>query len=275
MMDSDAIDRFRRLVLDWFDEHGRDLPWRETRDPYRILVSEVMLQQTQVSRVVPKYFEFLDLFPDVGSLAATSTGSVLRAWKGLGYNRRALYLKRTAESIHVDRFGRFPVDISSLESLPGVGRYTACAITCFAFEAHVAVVETNVRRAIEWFVDPSLNTRLLESTVNELASSLLPAGEAWKWNQAMIDFGALFVPPRPRNSRLKRSEPRFEETDRFWRGRIVDVLRIAEEPLYLDGILSRLPQNPDEKRVRALLSALSDEGLVRYDAGSGRAELEG
>jgi A/G-specific adenine glycosylase len=275
MTEVEAIRGFRRLVLEWFDENGRDLPWRATRDPYRILVSEVMLQQTQVSRVLPKYFEFLELFPNVESLSRASTGSVLRAWKGLGYNRRALYLKRAAEYIQAECGGRFPTDVSALEGLPGVGFYTARAIACFAFEAHVAVVETNVRRAIEWFVDPTLHTRVPESEVQRLASNLLPPGQVWRWNQAMIDFGALRVPPRPRKSLPERPTPRFEETDRFWRGRIVDVLRVAEEPLCLEAMLDRLPHEPDELRVRALLTALADEGLVRYEASSGRAELEG
>ena len=234
-----------------------------------------MLQQTQVSRVLPKYAEFLGLFPDIATLSEASTGTVLRAWKGLGYNRRALCLKRTADYLQLEHAGEFPREVSDLQKLPGVGPYTARAVACFSFEAHVAVVETNVRRALDWFIDPTLNTRLSETAVNCLATSLVPAGQAWLWNQAMIDFGALYVPARPRTSQRDRPLQRFEETDRFWRGRIVDVLRVAEEPVSLETMLAHLPPTPDKRRVRALLAALSDEGIVRYDASRDQSELGG
>lgn len=270
----DELRSFRHLVLDWFEENQRDLPWRNTRDPYRVLVSEVMLQQTQVSRVLPKYTEFIEHFPSVAALGAASTGEVLRAWKGLGYNRRAMYLRQTAEAIQLEYRGIFPERISDLERLPGIGRYTARAIACFAFEAHVAIVETNVRRAIDWFVDPALKTALPQAALEHLAMRLLPPNVAWQWNQAMIDFGALYVPTRPRNSDRPRPAQRFEDTDRFWRGRIVDVLRVAEGALPFEAMLEQLPYRPDERRVRKLLTALSDEGLVRYDVASGRAALD-
>jgi A/G-specific adenine glycosylase len=131
------------LLLDWFDEHRRDLPWRRTRDPYAILVSEVMLQQTQVSRVVPRYLAFLERWPTVADLAAASTAEVIREWQGLGYNRRALNLHRAARRIAAEGW---PDDLTKL---PGVGRYTADAVARFAFAADVLPVDTNVRRVLE------------------------------------------------------------------------------------------------------------------------------
>jgi A/G-specific adenine glycosylase len=131
------------LLLDWFDEHRRDLPWRRTRDPYAILVSEVMLQQTQVSRVVPRYLAFLERWPTVADLAAASTAEVIREWQGLGYNRRALNLHRAARRIAAEGW---PDDLTKL---PGVGRYTADAVARFAFETDVLPVDTNVRRVLE------------------------------------------------------------------------------------------------------------------------------
>ena len=130
-------------LLSWFGEQGRDLPWRETRDPYAILVSEVMLQQTQVARVVPRYLAFLGRWPTVGALAAASPGDVIREWQGLGYNRRALNLHRAARRIAAEGW---PADLTEL---PGVGRYTADAIGRFAFEREVLPVDVNVRRVIE------------------------------------------------------------------------------------------------------------------------------
>jgi A/G-specific adenine glycosylase len=131
------------LLLDWFDEHGRDLPWRRTSDPYAILVSEVMLQQTQVSRVMPRYLAFLARWPTVAELAAASPGEVIREWQGLGYNRRALNLHRAAGRIAAEGW---PDDLTKL---PGVGRYTADAVARFAFAADVLPVDTNVRRVLE------------------------------------------------------------------------------------------------------------------------------
>ena len=130
-------------LLDWFREHGRDLPWRHTRDPYSILVSEVMLQQTQVARVVPRYHAFLDKWPTVDALAAATPGDVIREWQGLGYNRRALNLHRAARRIAAEGW---PHDLTEL---PGVGRYTADAVARFAFDEPVLPVDTNVRRVLE------------------------------------------------------------------------------------------------------------------------------
>ena len=132
-----------KALLAWFDEHGRDLPWRRTRDPYAILVSEVMLQQTQVARVVPRYLAWLERWPSIESLAAASPGDVIREWQGLGYNRRALNLHRAACRVAADGW---PDDLTEL---PGVGRYTADAVARFAFERPVLPVDVNVRRVLE------------------------------------------------------------------------------------------------------------------------------
>ena len=155
------------LLLAWFAEHGRDLPWRRTRDPYSILVSEVMLQQTQVARVVPRYEAWLRRWPTVSALAAAAPSEVLREWVGLGYNRRALALHAAARVV---ARGGWPDDLTAL---PGVGPYTAAAVASFAFGADVAAVDTNARRVAE---------RLGRGAPAEL----LPAGRAAAWNQAMM-----------------------------------------------------------------------------------------
>ncbi|HET6174637.1 MAG TPA: A/G-specific adenine glycosylase [Gaiellales bacterium] len=161
-------------LLAWFAAHGRDLPWRRTRDPYAILVSEVMLQQTQVARVLERYPLWLARWPTPAALAAAPAADVLRAWSGLGYNRRALNLQNAAR--RVVELGEFPRDVAELERLPGIGPYTARAIACFAFGAEVLTLDTNVRRVLE----RSLGTTEISP----------PPGRAWDFNQALFDLGA-------------------------------------------------------------------------------------
>jgi A/G-specific adenine glycosylase len=251
---------FQRQILDWYAVHRRDLPWRGDPDPYHVLLSEVMLQQTTVQRVVPKYHEFLARFPTIADLAEASTADVLRSWAGMGYNRRALNLKRAAEVVSREHGGVLPSSVELLERLPGIGRYTARAVACFAFGVQVAVVDTNVRRVLSGFA----GGRLSEGEVDELARQLLPAGGASEWNQALMDYGALVYRAKRGGGRVA-SEP-FITSNRFWRGRIVDTLR-AHPTLSLAALLDSLPsERRDETRVRSLVRALHEEGLVQYDA---------
>lgn len=183
----------RRALLHWFRHHGRDLPWRRTRDPYRVLVSEIMLQQTQVDRVKPKYAAFLELFPTLEALATASPGDVIRAWAGLGYNRRALNLQRTARAVLNEHHGQFPQTPDELQTLPGIGPYTAGAVACFAFERDVAFMDTNIRRVIRrLLVGPDDGAvQPTEKQLLALAAAAIPADEGWTWNQALMELGAL------------------------------------------------------------------------------------
>ena len=242
---------FQQGLLDWWRENHRDLPWRQTRDPYRILVSEVMLQQTQVDRVIPYYERWLEAFPTVEALAAAPTAEVIRLWAGLGYNRRAVNLQRTAQAV-VDRGGEFPHDVESLRTLPGIGPYTSGAIACFAFEQDVPFIDTNMRRVLHRvFLGPEIPEQLAtDREITALAAEVIPPGNGWTWNQALIEFGALHCTARKPlcvvcplqqscaawpdiQSRLA-NQPRgrgkaaaipFEQTNRYFRGRIVDALR--------------------------------------------------
>ncbi|MFV9507228.1 MAG: A/G-specific adenine glycosylase [Oscillochloridaceae bacterium umkhey_bin13] len=180
-------------MLAWFADQARDLPWRHTRDPYRILVAEVMLQQTQVDRVLPKYAAFLDAFPSLDDLAAAPRAEVIRLWAGLGYNRRAVNLQRAAQAVRDQHGGVFPQDVALLQTLPGVGPYTAGAIACFAFEQPVAFLDTNIRRVVrralvgpETAPPPTSDRQLLS-----LVAPLIPEDRAWAWNQAIMELGAL------------------------------------------------------------------------------------
>lgn len=244
---------FQRNLLAWWDDNARDLPWRHTRDPYRILVSEVMLQQTQVDRIIPYYHQWLEAFPDVGALAAAPTADVIRLWKGLGYNRRAVNLQRAAVAV-VECGGTFPNSVEELVALPGIGPYTAGAIACFAFEQDVAFVDTNMRRVLHRvLVGSDVPVRQLgDKEIVALADRAIPDGDGWRWNQALIEFGALqctartpacvICPlqqqchafPKVLTDLKKQASSRkestgntvpFQQTTRYFRGRIVDVLR--------------------------------------------------
>ena len=183
-----AVAEVQAALLSWFGATGRRLPWRETADGYAILVSEVMLQQTQVDRVIPVYHAFLRRFPTFESLADAPAGEVIRAWAGMGYNRRALNLQRAAQAVVERHGGALPTDPKALRSLPGVGEYTANALACFAQGRQVAVVDTNVRRVLgRVFHWPSLP---LDREVAATAERVLPEGKAWAWNQALMDLGA-------------------------------------------------------------------------------------
>ncbi len=238
-------------LLAWYDRRGRDLPWRATTDPYAVLVSEVMLQQTQVARVVPRYEAWLVRWPTAAALAAASVADVLRAWVGLGYNRRALRLREACAV--VTREG-WPDDLTAL---PGVGAYTAAAVGAFAFGRHRVALDTNVRRVLERTGGPVVLSP--------------PPGRAAAFNHAAMDLGAtVCTARRPRcdgcpvrawcpsagavaalPGRARRPRPRFEDTDRWVRGRVVAALAVGDA----------LPAVAPERLDRAL-AGLARDGLV-------------
>lgn len=288
----EKIERVREHLLAWFEANRRDLPWRKTRDPYRILISEVMLQQTQVDRVIPYYENFLTLFPTVHDLAAAPASKVIQAWAGLGYNRRAVNLQRTAQAV-VERFGgEFPHSIDELRSLPGIGPYTAGAVACFAFEQDAAFIDTNMRRVIHrLFAGAELpEPALTEREIVELAARLVPAGDGWRWNQALIEFGALQCTARkpacvicpmqtdcvafptmlatlaelPKGTRRKQ-EGAFEGSNRFYRGRAIAALREADSGLDLGDLGARLRDDYSEQDLPWLVDlvrSLERDGLA-------------
>jgi A/G-specific adenine glycosylase len=189
---------FQRRLLRWYAKHGRDLPWRHTRDPYRILVSEIMLQQTQVGRVIPKYHEFLERYPTFERLARAHAADVKRAWRPLGYNIRPVRLQGIARETIARYNGRLPEDSRALRTLRGIGRYTAGAILSFAYGKDAAVLDTNVRRVLgRVFLGPRRMARVRgQRTFWELAEALVPRGRAYDFNQALMDFGATWCTPR-------------------------------------------------------------------------------
>ena len=202
--DPRAVKSFQRQLLAWYARHGRDLPWRRTRDPYRILVSEIMLQQTQVERVVPKYEQFLARYPTLEALATARVRDVRRLWYPLGYNIRPVRLHAIARESMARYGGRLPDTDEQLRALPGIGRYTAGAVLSFAYGRDAAVLDTNVRRVLtRVFLGPRRARRVRGVKAYwDLVEALLPRGRCYDFNQALMDFGATWCTPRtPRCAR--------------------------------------------------------------------------
>lgn len=190
--------RFRRRLLRWYDRHGRDLPWRRTRDPYHILVSEMMLQQTQVDRVLPKYSEWLSRFPTMESLAASTVSEATRAWYPLGYNIRPVRLHTIAREV-VSRYdGKLPSDADSLRAFKGLGEYTVGAVRSFAFGQRAPIVDTNVARLLSrvFLGNGKRERQPTKRHLWTLSQALLPYRRVFDFNQALMDFGATICLPR-------------------------------------------------------------------------------
>lgn len=251
---------FQSFIFDWWKKNKRDLPWRHTRNPYHILVSEVMLQQTQVSRVIPTYILFLRTFPTIHSLSQSSLSQILKLWKGMGYNRRALYLHQLS-CIVVERYsGVIPDDFILLTKLPGLGIYTARALLVFAFNKNTYMVDTNIRKILTYFFFN--NNPQKEKDIESLAEKLVPTGRSWEWHQALMDYGALELPSLlPKTKKMKPSIP-FKSTDRYFRGRIIDELRLSSQSKKEFVLLLVSKYGKSAEYFEILLDKLSQEGLI-------------
>jgi A/G-specific adenine glycosylase len=295
MVDAALIQQTRDRVLAWFEEAGRDLPWRATRDPYRVLVAEVLAQQTQAARAAAAWPRFLERFPDVHALAAAAPAEVLRAWQGLGYNRRALALRATAQAV-AER-GGWPGTVEELAGLPGVGPYTARAVACFALGLRVAPVDTNVARVLVRSLAGTDPAELSPAARQRLADQALPppagapplgspdpSGRAWTWSSALMDVGALHCRPRPRcdgcplelSCRWRalgpaappprpRAQAPFATSDRRWRGAVVRALAAADDGLDRAGLADAVQAAAAGRPAGwfdTLLARLEAEGMV-------------
>jgi len=288
----------RAAVLGWFDARGRALAFRSTRDPYAILVSEVMAQQTQISRVVEAWARFLDRFPTVAALAAATPADVLRAWRGMGYDRRALNLRRAAKAVVAEHGGSVPSDVAALERLPGIGPYTARAVASIAFGRAVGAVDTNVRRVIGRSLagDPAPPPAWLQAAADASVDPARPGD----WTHAIMDIGATICRPtrpdcaacplrpwcrtvaasgqaaagfamvaagdRAERRDRPRARPRaipFPATTRWLRGRIVDRLRLADGAAWTE-IAGPIGVH-DPAAIRSALDALDRDGVIERD----------
>ena len=268
----------QQRVLNWGLAQLRDLPWRHTRDPWAVLVSEVMLQQTQVDRVIPRWFAFLAAFPTPHACAEASLGDVLRLWQGLGYPRRARNLHMAAQEVVA--LGEFPSTLTGLLALPGVGNYTARALRAFAFELDAAVVDTNIARVFARVAGQRLTAR----EVQVAADAALPGEQAWAWNQCLMDLRAVLCRPRdPRcgdcplrndceyhgvgddpavgSAGVSGKQTRFDGSDRQGRGRLVKALGAAPVAVAAIPAVMGWPDQPD-RALRVAATVVTDRLAV-------------
>jgi A/G-specific adenine glycosylase len=264
-------------LLGWFAGRQRDLPWRRTRDAWAVLVSELMLQQTQVARVVPRFAAFLTKFPTPAHCAASPVADVITSWAGLGYNRRAVNLHRTATAVVAEHGGCLPDRLDALVALPGIGPYTARAVLAFAFEQDVGVLDVNAVRVLSRVTGRSIT--------QPEADALVPPGLGWTWNQAVLDLGATVCRPVPDCAacpladahcawvKAGRRDPdpwvrampqsRFAGSDRQGRGRLVDALRSG--PVGRDELPAVMGWPDDRPRADRVAATLVTDGLAEVD----------
>ncbi len=270
-------------LLGWFGAEGRDLPWRRERDPWAILVAELMLQQTQVARVVERWPRFLRRFPNPTACARAATAEVIDEWAGLGYNRRAVNLHRAATAVVEHHEGSVPSGLGELLALPGIGPYTARAVRVFAFEEHDAVLDTNVARVLARTTGRTLGRAEAQS----LADAAVPTGRAWAWNQALLDVGAGHCrsrtpvcegcpltsacnwcqagrpapDPAVGSAGVSGRQARFAGSDRQGRGRLVDALRAG--PVDEADLADVMGWADDPDRARRVADRVVADGLAR------------
>lgn len=289
---------FQKTLLHWFQKNQRDLPWRKTKNPYPILLSEIMLQQTQVLRVIPYYHQFLQKFPSILDAANASSRDVILLWKGLGYNRRALYFHRLCQRIAHHYNGQLPKDGKILQSLPGIGPYTAQAIAVFAFRQPGTCLDTNSKRVLHRFFfgpnRPKINPRIKQFF--EKANSIAPKRRSWEWNHGLMDFGSLvcgakrplcrqcplaphckarsFFMDGGKNRRLyvkRRAEPapvsEPKTPNRIFRGRIVKLLCSSPthsfNPQSIGQLIKRNYSPNDREWLDSILHSLQKDGLLQ------------
>lgn len=257
---------FQKIIYDYYDKNRRQLPWRETNDPYHILVSEIMLQQTQVERVLEKYPAFIGTFPDFRALANADFRDVLMTWQGLGYNRRALLLKGLAKSVVQDYSGDLPSNSNDLLKLPGIGKATAGAILAFAFHIPSVFIETNIRRVFihHFFPDSSV---ISDKAIFPLVEETLDTQNPRVWFYALMDYGSMLRKyienPNRRSAQYQKQSP-FKHSDRKIRG---EVLRMLIRKLHISENEVYALDDKNSERVKKILFQMEKEGLIRKQDG--------
>ncbi len=254
------LKKFQRDVWSFYREQGRTLPWRDNLEPYAIVVSEVMLQQTQVKRVTPKFNDFLELFPNFSSLAKATLADVITVWQGLGYNRRGLFLHNLAKRVVENYNGVLPDEVRALESLPGIGPATARSIAAFAFNAPVVFIETNIRRVFlhHFFAG---QVKVSDRELLPLIEATLPIDNAREWYWALMDYGTHLagqVENPNRRSRHYSKQSRFEGSRRQIRGAVVRLLISSSQTKRQLLIQTKCP----EAELTSVLTDMEREGLI-------------
>jgi A/G-specific adenine glycosylase len=255
-------EKFKREIRKFYSNHGRSFPWRETRDPFKILVSEIMLQQTQVERVMQKFEPFIDRFPCFLSLAEADLRTLLQIWQGLGYNRRAISLKEIAKSMITDYAGELPRTIDELVQLPGIGKATAGAILAFSYNIPTTFIETNIRRVfIHFFFSDRDDVK--DHEINPLVEQTLDREDPRQWYYALMDYGAMLKSiisnPNRRSAHYVRQAP-LEGSDRQIRGKILKVL-LSRVSMGEQDLIDEVGKESD--RVQRILKDMEAEGFLK------------
>lgn len=256
------ISRFRKAIREYYRGNARDFPWRNTESPYDILVSEIMLQQTQAGRVIEKYAQFLSAFPDFASLARAPLQRVLAVWQGLGYNRRAIALQKIAQDIEMKHKGNLPSSEDILVRLPGIGKATAAAIAAFAFNKPSVFVETNIRRVfIRFFFHHRENIR--DAEIFPLVRKTLDISDPRHWYYALMDYGAMLKNqgenPNRKSVHHRRQSP-FKGSHREIRGLVLKKI-LAEQPVTEAALVKKLNKSPE--KIREAILQLKKEGFIK------------
>jgi len=263
-MESVSVEAFRARVFNFYRERGRDFPWRRTRDRYAVMVSEIMLQQTQADRVVPRFLQWMDRFPDVQLLAGASLREVLQLWNGLGYNARGQRLHLAATAI-VERFGGMvPAEPEALMTLPGIGPYTSCSIPVFADNRDIAAVDTNIRRVL--IHELRLPPEIAPTGLRQIALEVLPQGHSRDWHNALMDYGSLELTSRKTGIAPLTKQSQFRGSRRWYRGQLIrELLAVGMMPM--ESLEERYAECP--YGIAGIVEALVREGLAEM-YGEGR-----
>ena len=262
LLDTGTIQRFQKIVYRHYASSGRLLPWRETRDPYKILISEVMLQQTQVARVIEKYKEFTAIFPTIEILAQARVSKIMKVWQGLGYNRRVLLLKKMAKTVNSKYQGRIPHQRDVLKTLPGIGEATASAVCAFAFNTATVLLETNIRSVFIHHFFPG-RRKVHDREIFPLITQTLDKRNPRRWYSALMDYGVALKEKYPNPSRRShhyRKQSRFQGSNREIRGKILKIL-VNKNKISGAWLLKSI--GTDTQRTKRILRDLEREGLIK------------
>jgi len=252
----ERIQEFQKKVFSFYKKYGRELPWRKTTDPYKILLSELMLQQTQVNRVILYYEKWISRWPTIHALASASLAEVLQAWMGLGYNTRAINLHKAARKIVAEFNNDVLEAMKQYKEIPGVGRYTSQAVQIFSTNTNLVTVDTNIRRI--FIKEFHLPEKVSDKALWELAERCLPRGKSRDWHNALMDYGALFLTAKKTGIKPKTQQSQFEGSDRQIRARILRCL--LKEKMSLSELEKTV--RIEQIRLRQILDKMMNEKII-------------
>ncbi len=263
-IDNQDIKKFQKIIWDFYKKNKRNFPWRETKDPYNILVSEIMLQQTQADRVIVFYERWIKQFPNFTSLAGAKFSEIYPLWQGLGYNRRALNLQKTAQKAITEYNGKLPQNISLLEEFPGIGPYTARAVSIFSYNTPVACIETNIRRVFIHHFFPKKKA-VDDKEILKLANQSLDLKNPREWHWALMDYGAYLKTQVPNPNRRHKNysiQSKFEGSLRQIRG--ITLRMLSAKSMDVNELTERIKKatSQTKERIKKVILTLEKEGLI-------------